>query len=79
MGMEEHGFGDRLGLHRFGSAGLAALISEQKEKLVLHLHGHCHDGAFLDRVAGENGMPVCNPGSLNQSEYGVLSLIKEGS
>ena len=57
-----------IGFHKFGSIGLAELISEERSKLVVHIHGHCHDGGFLDRVhcdQGLNSFPVLNPGSLN--------------
>ena len=47
--------------------------------MVVHIHGHCHNGAFLDRVHGETGFPVVNPGSLHEKEYGTLKLVKEGS
>ena len=71
---------DIFGFHKFGSSGLAQLINEQKASLVVHIHGHCHDGAFLDRVndcGSEHEFPVCNPGSLNSSEYATLTLIKD--
>ena len=71
--------GDAYGMHKFGSAGLHDLIKANEDKLVVHIHGHCHDGAFTDRVAGQNGgFPIINPGSLNQREYGVLTLVKHG-
>ena len=55
------------GFHKFGSSGLAELLYEQRSKLVVNIHGHCHDGGFLDRVTCTDGQefPVCNPGSLN--------------
>ena len=67
--------GDVYGFHRFGSAGLAKLLSDQREHLVLNVHGHCHDGAFLDNLSGDSGL-VVNPGSLKQKEYGTLTLKK---
>ena len=52
-----------VGFHRFGSAGLARLVKEKEDSLVVHIHGHCHDGAFVDRVEGSK-FQVINPGSL---------------
>ena len=69
--------GNRLGFHQFGSSGLADLIREQSESLVVHIHGHVHDGAFMDYVRGPNGFPIVNPGSLSFGEYGTLTLIKD--
>ena len=72
--------GDVYGFHRFGSAGLAKLLMDEREHLIANIHGHCHDGAFLDNVRGEKGagntFPVVNPGSLHQHEYGTLTLDK---
>lgn len=53
-----------LGLHRFGSAGLANLLRKERESLVVNIHGHCHDGASADYVRGDHGFPIINPGSL---------------
>ena len=69
---------DSWGLHKFGSPGLSKLIKEQQEQLVVHIHGHVHDGAFTERVPGDHSFPIINPGSLNQSEYGILTLVKRG-
>ena len=43
--------GDR-GFHKFGSSGMTGLIKEKSEHLVCQVHGHCHDGAFVDRIEG---------------------------
>lgn len=58
---------DIVGFHKFGSVGLAELIKQKRQSIVVHVHGHCHDGAFLDRMVCNDGhgFPVCNPGSLN--------------
>ena len=70
-----------IGYHRFGSEGLARLIREKREQLVVHIHGHSHDGAFIDHVRGGPPgtwvTPVINPGSLHHGEYGVLCLGKQ--
>uniref|UniRef100_A0A7S3I1Z2 Calcineurin-like phosphoesterase domain-containing protein n=1 Tax=Favella ehrenbergii TaxID=182087 RepID=A0A7S3I1Z2_9SPIT len=65
-----------VGFHKFGSSGLAQLVRANEEKLVVHIHGHCHDGAFVDRVHGSK-FSVVNPGSLEAREYGVITLLKE--
>ena len=41
----------------------------------MHVHGHCHDGAFIDRVEGSK-CQVVNPGSLGVGEYGVIQFEK---
>lgn len=72
------------GFHRFGSAGLRALIDEQRAHLMVNIHGHCHDGRFMDNLKGLTGIghgtdpvfPIINPGSLNQSEYGTVVISK---
>ena len=71
-----------LGFHRFGSAGLRTLLDEQRDCLLANIHGHCHDGNFMDNIKGltgkgegtSPGFPIINPGSLNQDEYGTVTI-----
>jgi len=63
------------GFHRFGSSGLTKLVKENEDSIVVHIHGHCHDGAFVDRVK-RSKFQVVNPGSIAEGEYGVITLLK---
>lgn len=58
---------------KFGSPGLAELILEHKDRLVMNLHGHCHAGNTFDY---EMGAPVINPGSLKEGAFMVLTLAQ---
>lgn len=62
------------GMLKFGSPGLAKLVKEQKERILMNLHGHCHAGNTFDYQAGA---PVINPGSLKEGNFMVLELCRK--
>ena len=58
-----------------GSPRLRELLIENKSRIICHIHGHTHDGAFTVNIGSpDKPMTVINPGSLTQSEFGELKL-----
>lgn len=71
-------FKDGGSIFHTGSPHLMKLITSNADKVILNLHGHSHDGSFYQNLQ-EPGtpLPVINPGSLTQSEFGELVIGKK--
>ena len=61
------------GIIRFGSHYLKKFLETNKGKVLCNIHGHCHEGSFLDKVGN---LRIINPGSLMFGEFGVIELIE---
>ena len=59
------------GIIHFGSPYLAKLLQENQGRIICNLHGHCHEGAVLDKI---KNIRIVNPGSLKHGEFGELKL-----
>ena len=58
-----------------GSKHIKDLILDNKEKIVCNIHGHSHDGSFIQNVwKPKDPLPIINPGSLHQGEFGEITL-----
>ena len=61
-----------------GSPALRELMLANSEKITCNIHGHLHDGAFYQNLwKPHHPLPIINPGSLKQSEFGELELEKK--
>ena len=54
------------GTIKFGSPVLSKFLDTHKGRIVCNIHGHCHEGAFLDK---KGNLRIINPGSLQFGEF----------
>jgi Icc-related predicted phosphoesterase len=60
-----------------GSKHIKDLLLANKDRIVCNIHGHTHDGAFIQNIwKPKDPLPVINPGSLSQGEFGEITLRK---
>lgn len=62
------------GLLKFGSPSLAKLLLEQRHRILLDIHGHCHGGNMMESNLGAK---IVNPGSLQGGNSLILVLGKK--
>ena len=71
-------FSDNNTTYVAGSPALRELILANSDRIVCNIHGHMHDGAFYQNLCKPfNPLPIINPGSLNQSEFGEIEILKK--
>jgi len=56
-----------------GSPHLRDLILKNQSRIVCNIHGHTHEGAFMQNVGSvAKPLQIINPGSLKQAEFGEV-------
>ena len=60
-----------------GSPHLRDIMINNKSKIVCNVHGHSHDGSVIQNIYKPcEPLPIINPGSLAQGEFGELIIRK---
>ena len=60
-----------------GGPKLTELLTANPERVVCDIHGHSHDGAFIQNLGKPREvLPVINPGSLGQGEFAEICISK---
>mgnify|MGYP000034602073 CR=1 FL=1 len=60
-----------------GSPKLTELLTINRERIVCDIHGHSHDGSFIQNIGKPREvLPVINPGSLGQNEFAEITISK---
>ena len=55
-----------------GSKALLEKMDEQAEQILLHIHGHSHEGWGVARLP--SGVMVVNPGALKDGRFGMVEI-----
>lgn len=58
-----------------GSKALLDKMDEQAEQILLHIHGHSHEGWGVTQLP--SGVTVVNPGALKDGRFGMVEIDQE--
>ena len=61
-----------------GSNKLTDIITSNRDRIVCNVHGHSHEGAFLQTFTKpfKSPLPIINPGSVMSGHFGELFISK---